>query len=220
MCKLRAFDCCPVRCNSRLHSLLARAVRKLLCGISGGCFLVTAPDPWNEGTLRIDMISGQGFLLPVYCIFFRVVRQNRVTMSLYCNIMQSNAQDSLTRLAKKAMKVKNKAPAPIQITAEQLLREAKERDLEILPPPPKKKISDPEELKEYQFRRRKEYEDCIRKNRNSICNWIKYAKWEESQGEMQRSRTLKWKSAIGKSITHAMCGIVPSLFYHVLYSFG
>jgi len=30
--------------------------------------------------------------------------------------------------------VKNKAPAEIQITAEQLLREAKERDLEILPP--------------------------------------------------------------------------------------
>lgn len=30
--------------------------------------------------------------------------------------------------------VKNKAPADIQITAEQLLREAKERDLEILPP--------------------------------------------------------------------------------------
>ena len=31
-------------------------------------------------------------------------------------------------------KVKNKAPAEIQITAEQLLREAKERELEILPP--------------------------------------------------------------------------------------
>lgn len=31
-------------------------------------------------------------------------------------------------------KVKNKAPAEIQITAEQLIREAKERDLEILPP--------------------------------------------------------------------------------------
>jgi len=30
--------------------------------------------------------------------------------------------------------VKNKAPAEIQITAEQLLREAKERDLEIVPP--------------------------------------------------------------------------------------
>lgn len=32
------------------------------------------------------------------------------------------------------LQVKNKAPAEIQITAEQLLREAKERDLEILPP--------------------------------------------------------------------------------------
>ena len=34
------------------------------------------------------------------------------------------------RLPKMA-KVKNKAPAPIQITAEQLLREAKERELEL-----------------------------------------------------------------------------------------
>lgn len=32
------------------------------------------------------------------------------------------------------LQVKNKAPAEIQITAEQLLREAKERDLEIVPP--------------------------------------------------------------------------------------
>lgn len=32
------------------------------------------------------------------------------------------------------MQVKNKTPAEIQITAEQLLREAKERDLEIVPP--------------------------------------------------------------------------------------
>lgn len=30
--------------------------------------------------------------------------------------------------------VKNKAPAPVQITAEQLLREAKERQLELVPP--------------------------------------------------------------------------------------
>ena len=38
-------------------------------------------------------------------------------------------------------KVKNKAPAELQITAEQLLREAKERELEIVPPPPKQKVS-------------------------------------------------------------------------------
>jgi hypothetical protein len=32
------------------------------------------------------------------------------------------------------VKVKNKAPAAVQITAEQLLREAKERQLEVVPP--------------------------------------------------------------------------------------
>ena len=40
----------------------------------------------------------------------------------------------------KVSKVKNKAPAEVQITAEQLLREAKERQLEIVPAPPKQKI--------------------------------------------------------------------------------
>jgi len=32
------------------------------------------------------------------------------------------------------MQVKNKMPAPVQITAEQLLREAKERELELVQP--------------------------------------------------------------------------------------
>ncbi|XP_046836382.1 protein crooked neck [Vespa crabro] len=90
----------------------------------------------------------------------------------------------------KVAKVKNKAPAEIQITAEQLLREAKERDLEILPPPPKQKISDPHELADYQHRKRKIYEDNIRKNRMVITNWIKYAQWEESQKQIQRARSI------------------------------
>ncbi|KAM3716772.1 Crooked neck-like protein [Dirofilaria immitis] len=94
------------------------------------------------------------------------------------------------RLPKKAAKVKNKAPAALQITAEQLLREAKERDLEIVAPPPKTKISDPEELAEYQRKRRHEFEDNIRKNRSQIANWVKYAKWEENIGEMQRARSV------------------------------
>ncbi|XP_056647749.1 protein crooked neck [Diorhabda sublineata] len=95
----------------------------------------------------------------------------------------------------KVAKVKNKAPAEIQITAEQLLREAKERDLEILPPPPKQKISDPAELADYQLRRRKQFEDNIRKNRTVISNWIKYAQWEESQKEIQRARSI-WERAL------------------------
>lgn len=90
----------------------------------------------------------------------------------------------------KVAKVKNKAPAEIQITAEQLLREAKERDLEILPPPPKQKISDPHELADYQHRKRKAFEDNIRKNRMVISNWIKYAQWEESQKQIQRARSI------------------------------
>ncbi|KAH0949827.1 hypothetical protein HN011_000767 [Eciton burchellii] len=90
----------------------------------------------------------------------------------------------------KVAKLKNKTPAEIQITAEQLLREAKERDLEILPPPPKQKISDPHELADYQHRKRKAFEDIIRKNRMIITNWMKYAQWEESQKQIQRARSI------------------------------
>ena len=54
------------------------------------------------------------------------------------------------RLPKMA-KVKNKAPAPVQITAEQLLREAKERELELAPPPPKQKIISQAELEKWRI---------------------------------------------------------------------
>ncbi|CAM9786869.1 unnamed protein product [Lampetra planeri] len=90
----------------------------------------------------------------------------------------------------KVAKVKNKAPADLQITAEQLLREAKERELELLPPPPRQKISDEEELADYKLRKRKTFEDNIRKNRTVVTNWIKYAQWEESLKEIQRARSL------------------------------
>lgn len=66
----------------------------------------------------------------------------------------------------KVAKVKNKAPAEVQITAEQLLREAKERDLEICAPPPKQKIQDEAELADYQQRKRKTFEDNLRKDRS------------------------------------------------------
>jgi len=92
-------------------------------------------------------------------------------------------------------KVKNKMAAPVQITAEQLLREAKERELELVPPPPKQKISDPEELADYRMRKRKMFEDNIRKNRGVMSNWIKYAQWEESQKELQRARSI-WERGL------------------------
>ncbi len=77
-------------------------------------------------------------------------------------------------------------PAQVQITAEQLLREAKERELEVTPPAPTQKITNLAELRDFQLRKRKDYEDNIRKNRSAMQNWIKYAKFEESQHEIQR----------------------------------
>ncbi|OLL25703.1 Pre-mRNA-splicing factor CLF1 [Neolecta irregularis DAH-3] len=99
-------------------------------------------------------------------------------------------------------RVKNKAPNPIQITAEQLLREAFERrepELQI----PKHRISDLEEvcfvpviiksdyqLQEFQSRKRREFEDGIRRNRLQMGNWKRYAQFEVEQNEFARARSV------------------------------
>lgn len=54
--------------------------------------------------------------------------------------------------------------------------------------PPKQKISDPAELADYQHRKRKFFEDAIRKNRLSISTWVNYAHWEENQKQIERAR--------------------------------
>ncbi|KAH9775203.1 Crooked neck protein [Citrus sinensis] len=91
-------------------------------------------------------------------------------------------------------RVKNKTPAPIQITAEQILREARERqEAEIRPP--KQKITDSTELADYRLRKRKEFEDLIRRVRWNTGVWIKYAKWEESQKDFNRARSV-WERAL------------------------
>ncbi|EGD77169.1 crooked neck protein [Salpingoeca rosetta] len=93
-------------------------------------------------------------------------------------------------MASKGVRVKNKHAAPVQITAEQILREANERQIEHVAPKPDQNISDPEELAELRLEKRKIYEDNIRKNRGNVGNWIKYALWEESQGEIERARSV------------------------------
>ena len=40
------------------------------------------------------------------------------------------------------------------------------------------------------MRKRKEFEDNIRKNRIVMANWFKYAAWEESQKQLDRSRSV------------------------------
>uniref|UniRef100_A0A7I4AFQ1 Uncharacterized protein n=1 Tax=Physcomitrium patens TaxID=3218 RepID=A0A7I4AFQ1_PHYPA len=98
-------------------------------------------------------------------------------------------------------RVKNKTPAPLQITAEQILREARERqEAEIRPP--KQKITDAEELAEYRLRKRKEYEDLIRRVRWNTSVWVKYAQWEESQKDFPRARSI-WERALEVDYTNA-----------------
>merc|ERR1719370_1148967 len=63
-------------------------------------------------------------------------------------------------------------------------------ELEIVPAPPKQKIQDADELADYQMRKRKAFEDALRKNKSVMSNWIKYATWEESQGQLDRCRSV------------------------------
>lgn len=88
------------------------------------------------------------------------------------------------------IQAKNRAPAPIQITAEQLLREAKERGLEDVQKQPKQFITDKEELLQYQNAKRKDFEDQIRRNRHHIGIWCRYALWEAASKEFERSRSV------------------------------
>ena len=86
-------------------------------------------------------------------------------------------------------RVKNKAAAPIQISAEQLLREAVDRQDDKLKAPTQR-FADMEELHEFQGRKRKEFEDYVRRNRINMNNWMRYAAWELEQKEFRRARSI------------------------------
>jgi len=85
--------------------------------------------------------------------------------------------------------VKNRAPAPIQISAEQIIREAADRQ-EPLVLDPVSKIHDAEEYQSYLSSRRKHFEDNIRYRREHIGNWVKYGRFEEENKEFERSRSV------------------------------
>lgn len=85
--------------------------------------------------------------------------------------------------------VKNKAAAPVQISAEQLLREAVDRQDGAIQTPTQR-FEDLEELKEYQGRKRREFEDYVRRNRVRLDNWLRYAQWELDQKEFARARSV------------------------------
>ena len=89
----------------------------------------------------------------------------------------------------KQSQVKNRAPAPVQITAEQILREASDRG-SAESKAPVRRIHDAEELELYRQTKRKEFEDTLRRVRTNVGAWIKYAEWEQNQFEFQRARNI------------------------------
>jgi tetratricopeptide (TPR) repeat protein len=86
--------------------------------------------------------------------------------------------------------VANKAPAQLQITAEQILREAQERRDDQPFAEVEQKITDQEELDSYRLTKRKEFEDQLRRQRQNMGVWMNYAKWEEKQREFERARSV------------------------------
>ena len=94
-----------------------------------------------------------------------------------------------TRMPKVA-EVKNKMPADVKITAEQLLQEANSQKIERVARRPRQKVADPEELAQLRLTRRKGFEDNIRKNRTVMSNWIKYVEWEQTQQEYEQSMSV------------------------------
>jgi crooked neck len=96
---------------------------------------------------------------------------------------------NVTRTAK-PVRVMNRAPADIQITAEQIILEARDRGVAQRPPPPKQHIADTHELQEHRQRIRREFENKLRAQRSHVGIWLKYAKWEEEQKEIERARSI------------------------------
>ena len=74
-------------------------------------------------------------------------------------------------------------------SAEQILREAFERQEPGLQAPTQR-FADLEELHEFQGRKRKEFEDYVRRNRINMNNWMRYAQWELEQKEYARARSI------------------------------
>jgi len=91
--------------------------------------------------------------------------------------------------ADRQTRVKNRAPAPIQISAEQIIREAAERQQSHILEPVIK-IHDAEEYQSHLRDRRKHFEDNIRYRREHIGNWVKYARFEEDNREFERARSV------------------------------
>ncbi|KAL7067464.1 hypothetical protein ACR3K2_21050 [Cryptosporidium serpentis] len=93
--------------------------------------------------------------------------------------------------------VKNKSPAPIQITMEQILRESLLHSQEIdegrnlaTTKYGSVELQHKDEIDDYRIKRRKEFEDAIRRKKWQIGIYLNYAKWEIIQEDYDRARSI------------------------------
>lgn len=85
--------------------------------------------------------------------------------------------------------VKNRAVAPLQISAEQILAEAFDRKEKVLTKS-YDIVTDKAELRELQHRKRTEWEEALRRNRLDLRQWMRYAQFEWDQKEFERARSI------------------------------
>ena len=90
----------------------------------------------------------------------------------------------------KIARIKNSAPAEIQITSEQLIAESIAYQLKEYQPTKVPGIKDPDELEDYKYRMRKNFEDQLQMQKHHMGTWLKYAEWEASIGEFRRARSI------------------------------
>lgn len=115
------------------------------------------------------------------------MNNNSNLLNLYNNLDEYDKEEDI--IGMKLQKIKNYGAATMQITSEQLIKESQAHrtdDIKI----PIQRINDEDELNEYKLRKRKEFEDQIKRQRYHIGCWLKYAAWEEHQSEFVRARSI------------------------------
>ncbi|KAK6464680.1 cell cycle control protein [Scheffersomyces coipomensis] len=92
-------------------------------------------------------------------------------------------------------------PEVAQVTSEQILKgafEIREKKLEV----PQQTIQDLDELRSFQLKKRKEYEQQLNKNRLNFGQWLRYARWEINHNhDFPRARSI-FERALDVNVQH------------------
>lgn len=107
--------------------------------------------------------------------------------NLYSTLDEYDKEED--KIGMKIQQPRNNAPSNMQITAEQIIKESQAHITDEIVIPIQH-INDEDELNEYKLKKRKEFEDQIKRQRYQIGCWLKYALWEERQTEFVRARSI------------------------------